>query len=51
MNEAETRAKLIDPALRATGWGIVEESRICKPNNLDNSILLKAWVKVVVWMS
>lgn len=28
MNEAETRAELIDPALKAVGWGIVEGSRI-----------------------
>ncbi|AMW28956.1 EcoAI/FtnUII family type I restriction enzme subunit R [Arthrospira platensis] len=28
MNEAETRAELIDPALKATGWGVVLESRI-----------------------
>lgn len=28
MNEAETRAELIDPALRVAGWGIVEGSRI-----------------------
>lgn len=28
MNEAETRADHIDPALRAAGWGVVEESRI-----------------------
>ena len=27
MNEAETRAELIDPALRAVGWGVVSESR------------------------
>ena len=27
-NEAETRAELIDPALRATGWGKVDASRI-----------------------
>ena len=27
-NEAETRAELIDPALAAAGWGIVEGSRI-----------------------
>jgi type I restriction enzyme R subunit len=27
MNEAETRAELIDPALRAAGWGVVAESR------------------------
>jgi type I restriction enzyme R subunit len=28
MNEAETRAELIDPALKAAGWGVVENSRI-----------------------
>jgi type I restriction enzyme R subunit len=28
MNESETRAELIDPALRAAGWGVVEGSRI-----------------------
>jgi type I restriction enzyme R subunit len=28
MNEAETRAELIDPALTAAGWGVVEHSRI-----------------------
>lgn len=26
MNEAETRAELIDPALNEAGWGVVEES-------------------------
>jgi len=28
MNEAETRAEHIDPALRAAGWGVVEGSRV-----------------------
>jgi type I restriction enzyme, R subunit len=28
MNEAETRAELIDPALAAEGWGLVAESRV-----------------------
>jgi type I restriction enzyme R subunit len=28
MNEAETRAELIDPALKEAGWGVVEASRI-----------------------
>lgn len=27
MNEAETRAELIDPALKAAGWGVIAESR------------------------
>src|SRR5260221_10431995 len=28
MNEAETRAELVDPALRLAGWGVVEGSRV-----------------------
>ena len=28
MNEAETRAELIDPALKAAGWGVIEGSRV-----------------------
>ncbi len=28
MNEAETSAEHIDPALKAAGWGVVEGSRI-----------------------
>jgi type I restriction enzyme, R subunit len=28
MNEAETRAELIDPALRSAGWGVVADSRV-----------------------
>lgn len=28
MNEAETRAEYIDPALEAAGWGVIEGSRI-----------------------
>jgi len=28
MNETETRAELIDPVLKAAGWGVVEGSRI-----------------------
>ncbi len=30
MNEAETRAEHIDPALRAAGWGVVEGARILR---------------------
>ena len=28
MNEAETRAEHIDPAIKAAGWGVVEGSRV-----------------------
>lgn len=28
MNESETRAEYIDPKLKASGWGIVEGSKI-----------------------
>lgn len=28
MNEAETRAELIDPALKESGWGVVDASRV-----------------------
>src|SRR4028118_1271190 len=28
LNEAETRAELIDPALKTAGWGVIEGSRI-----------------------
>ena len=28
MNEAETRGELIDPALKAAGWGVVDGSRV-----------------------
>ena len=28
MNEADTRAEHIDPAIKAAGWGVVEGSRV-----------------------
>src|SRR5687768_8208773 len=33
MNEADTRAELIEPQLRASGWGVVEGSRILRERN------------------
>ena len=30
MNEAETRAELIDPHLKACGWGVVDDSKILR---------------------
>lgn len=34
MNEAETRAELIDPALKASGWGVVEGSKILREHHI-----------------
>lgn len=34
MNEAETRAEHIDPALKASGWGVVEGSRILREHGI-----------------
>ena len=34
MNEAETRAELIDPKLKACGWGIIEGSKILREFNI-----------------
>jgi type I restriction enzyme R subunit len=34
MNEAETRADHIDPALKAAGWGVVEGSRILREHGI-----------------
>lgn len=34
MNEAETRAELIDPKLKANGWGVVEGSKILREYNI-----------------
>jgi type I restriction enzyme R subunit len=33
MNEAETRAELIDPKLVAAGWGVVEGSKVLRERN------------------
>src|SRR5262245_33967263 len=30
LNEAETRAEYVDPALKASGWGVVDGSRIAR---------------------
>lgn len=38
MNEAETRADLIDPKLRACGWGVVENSKILRERNVYKSL-------------
>ncbi len=35
MNEAETRAEHIDPALKAAGWGVIEGSRILREYHIS----------------
>jgi type I restriction enzyme R subunit len=40
MNEAETRAEHIDPALKAAGWGVVEGSRILREHGITQGRLL-----------
>lgn len=35
MNEAETRAEHIEPALKAAGWCVVEGSRILREHGID----------------
>jgi type I restriction enzyme R subunit len=34
MNEAETRAELIDPKLKSCGWGVVEGSKVLREYNI-----------------
>ena len=40
MNEAETRAEYIDPALKAAGWGVVEGSRIKREFHITQGRIL-----------
>lgn len=40
MNEAETRAELIDPALREAGWGVEEASRVQREARITAGRLL-----------
>jgi type I restriction enzyme R subunit len=39
MNEAETRAEHIDPALKAAGWGVVEGSRVMREYHITEGRL------------
>jgi type I restriction enzyme R subunit len=36
MNESETRAEYIDPQLRASGWGVVEDSRVYREYHITD---------------
>ena len=37
MNETETRAELIDPALREAGWGVIEGTRVRREFPITNT--------------
>ncbi|MFY3434174.1 EcoAI/FtnUII family type I restriction enzme subunit R [Achromobacter mucicolens] len=39
MNEAETRAEHVDPALKAAGWGVVEGSRVLREHGITQGRL------------
>ena len=40
MNEAETRAELIDPKLKASGWGAVEGSKVLREFHITDDAAL-----------
>ena len=37
MNESETCAELIDPTLKAAGWGVIEGSRVLRERNCQTT--------------
>jgi len=45
MNEADTRAELIDPKLKACGWGVVEDSKILREYNITAGKIQTGGVK------
>ena len=36
MNEAQTRAELIDPALQKSGWGVISGAKILREVQITN---------------
>src|SRR4030042_2195361 len=40
MNEAETRAELIDPKLKESGWGVIEGSKILREYHITAGKIL-----------
>ena len=43
MNEADTRAQLIDPQLTTSGWGIREGARIWREYSVSRGRILAGW--------
>ena len=46
MNDAETRAELIDPKLKACGWGVVEGSKILREYHITAGKIQTGGVRV-----
>jgi hypothetical protein len=44
MNEAETRAEHIDPALKAAGWGVAEGSRVHREYHIAPALVPKTFI-------
>jgi type I restriction enzyme R subunit len=51
MNEAETRAELIDPKLKACGWGVVEGSKILREYNITAGKIQKNSLPIMCWFT
>jgi type I restriction enzyme R subunit len=42
MNEAETRAELIDPKLHESGWGVVEGTKVSREEKVKK-VIERVW--------
>ena len=57
MNESETRAELIDPKLKANGWGVVEGSKILREYHItagriqSGGIRAKNLPQIISWFT
>lgn len=45
MNEAETRAELIDPQLKVSGWGVVEYSKVLREHKITEGQLQSGGIR------
>ncbi len=39
MNEAETRAEQIDPALKASGWGVMQDTKVFREFHITHGVI------------
>jgi len=47
MNEAETRAELIDPLLREAGWGVVEGSKVLREHHITKGRIMTGGLRAM----